>query len=142
MKETYEEIKSMYVYEQNRFRDIENKTASFLTLNSILFTLLISLLRSLYFIPPILFLILSIIFSFQVFGLKKVKRPHKKYGDFYKYAKLKKGSLFDKFLLNYIESINREEEVNKIKTKYLESIIVFSMFAWITFIIGICLYVF
>jgi len=144
IKETYEEIKNMYGYEQVRFQSIENKTASFLTLNSLLLMILVTiskLFEWIYFIPAIIFLIFSIIFSFKIFNLKKGKRPHQKYEDFYKYAKLTKKGLFDKFLLNYIDAIENEENINNGKIKYLDGIIVFSKFAWVAFIAGTLFYI-
>ncbi len=137
IKEACNESRNMYNHEVNRFQSIENKTTALLTLNSILCALLglYIIFSSPWFLLPILFLLVSIFYAFKVYYLKESKRPHmENYEDFYDYAKLDNYKFFDKVLLNYTKAANAEKEINNDKTSDLSCVILFSIFAWISFI--------
>lgn len=139
IKETYEEIRSMYFYEQNRFQAIENKVTSFLSMNSFLaFIFSIVIISGYYiFIPVIIFVLLSVYYSFKVLDLKEGRRPGRVYDDYYQYAKMGYQRIYDAFLLAYIESVKIEEENNKKKVENLNLVIRYSKFAWFSLVIGV-----
>jgi len=139
LKETYEEIREMYAYEQNRFLAIENKVTSFLSMNSFLaFIFSFAFISGYYiFIPSVILILISTYYSFRVLGLKKGRRPGKDYGDYYQYAKMSKQMFNDTILLAYVESLKVEGEINKNKVKNLNLVIHYSKFAWMSFFVGI-----
>jgi hypothetical protein len=121
IKEAYEELRQMFNFEQERFKNIENKAASFLVLDSILLTL-ISIFHTqenVFFIFIFISVLIAIICSVLVFKLRGAKRPHKDYEDFYKYAAKNKIELYDEFLSAYISSTKNEEKINNKKLFWL-----------------------
>lgn len=140
LADTLDEIRRMYQYEQDRFQKIEDKATSFLTLNSIILTIInVFSDKSPIFIPTSIFLIVTIFYCFKVHDLRHAKKPNVRYDDFYKYAKMAKEKLSDQFLLNYVGSATKEEEVNEDKLKSLKEVIRFSKLAWLSFVIALIL---
>jgi hypothetical protein len=138
---TLDEIRLMYNLERDRFQRIENKTNSLMALNAIIFTIISIISLEVIFLPTMIFLLISIFYSFKIFKLRDSEMPHfiKNYEDFLGYAKQKNKETARQFILDYMKPSNILRKINLKKTYYLEKIYSYSILAWVSFIIAIIL---
>jgi hypothetical protein len=81
-------------------------------------------------IPLYILLIIALLFGLLVFKLTEYKIPHKKYGDFYQYARMNEEEAMDKFLLNYTVATEDMKMKNNRKVFYLKVSFILTIIAW------------
>ena len=128
---TLEEIRHLYDLEESRRQSLENKAGILIAVIGVLFTIsptldLGNILFSLYIL-----LIIALISSLLAFKITKYKIPHKKYDDFFQYAKMNNEEVMNTFLLNYIATMKGNEKQNNKKVFRLKVSFLFTSIAWI-----------
>ncbi len=139
---TLEEIRHLFDIEESRRQSLENKAGIIIGFIGVVLTIvpLFSKVSIVEIFPFYIFIIVSLIFGLLSIRLTKYTIPHKKYDDFYKYAKMDEKTAMDKFLLNYIEAAKNTEEKNDSKVFFLRLSFLFILLAGL-FIFGRAVYI-
>lgn len=112
---TLDEIRLHYNFEENRHSSVENKSGILIGFIGLIVTLSLLIFEylgknPLWFVYA--FFGLSAIIAVIILFPRYFPRPHKPYGDFFSYAKLKKHELEDELLLNYIKATEEYQKKN------------------------------
>jgi len=119
---TLEEIRRLYDLEEGRRQSLENKAGILIGAIGVILTI-VTVFDQKSIEKMVLFhilLIIALLFGLLVVKPSEYKIPHKKYCEFYGYARKNEEKVMDIFLLNYIKVLEDMENKNNTKVKYLE----------------------
>ena len=132
----FQEVKSRFQYEVNRFQEIENKNHVFLVMNTILFSYIgiNQLENNFLYLFPLTALFFGMYYSFRNYNLKEYKFPKENLFFVKKDYKTNLNSLLH-FQRVYKNAVDEHHKLNNLKIEEVKIVILMSKISWISFLI-------